>query len=220
MKRSTNSRAFTMIELIFIIIVIGILAAVIIPRSRDTRLREAADQIVSHIRYTQHLAMMNDVFDPTDNIWYRERWQMKFEQDAGSWTYTIFSDEDKDGNANITEIARNPQDSSRRLTGIVSPLHGVTENLITKDLNIGTTYGIRGANGIVFADCKNDNDRVIFFDYLGRPMSGKPIGQGQSYNNAYLITSTAPLCTITITDTSGGSLRVTIQPETGFARIE
>ncbi|WP_300367295.1 prepilin-type N-terminal cleavage/methylation domain-containing protein, partial [Hydrogenimonas sp.] len=49
--------AFTMLELIIVIVVVGILSAIMIPRFSDDKLREAADQIMSHIRYTQHLAM-------------------------------------------------------------------------------------------------------------------------------------------------------------------
>jgi type II secretory pathway pseudopilin PulG len=215
MKHLNDRHAFTMMELIFILIVIGILAAVIIPKSRDTRLREAADQIVSHIRYTQHLAMMNDKFDPNNDEWYKERWQMMFWQDGDSWIYTIFSDADIDGNIDETEIAINPQDSSRRLSGIASA--GVSAGVITKDLNIGKTYDVLD---ITFTDCKNDDDRRIFFDYLGRPMSGVPFNQLSPYNDNYLISSAAPICTITITENSGGSLSITIQPETGFAKIE
>jgi type II secretory pathway pseudopilin PulG len=215
MEYLNNRRAFTMMELIFILVIIGILAAVIIPKSRDTRLREAADQIVSHIRYTQHLAMMNDVFDPNDNEWYKERWQIFFEQDSDLWSYTIFSDADKDGAIDETEIAINPQDSSKRLTGIASG--AILDTVITKGLNIGKTYGIKGANGIEFANCNDDGSLTIAFDYLGRPMSRNPSTYTMSYHEDYLI---AAPCTITIKENSGGSINITIQPETGFAKIE
>ena len=59
-------RAFTMIELIFIIVVVGILAAVAIPRVERNGLIEAADQLSSHIRYTQQLAMNDNEFNATD----------------------------------------------------------------------------------------------------------------------------------------------------------
>ena len=59
-------KAFTMLELVFVLVVIGILAAVMIPNMQSTALREAAIQVVSHIRYTQHLAMIDDKFDTTD----------------------------------------------------------------------------------------------------------------------------------------------------------
>jgi Tfp pilus assembly protein FimT len=88
-----------MAELIFIIIIIGILAAILIPSSQSNRLREAADQIVSHIRYTQHLAIMDDKFNLNDNYWFKERWQIQFMNSTSVrgdttyyWSYVIYSD--------------------------------------------------------------------------------------------------------------------------------
>ena len=71
-------KAFTLIEIVFVIVIIGILAVVIIPRTERDPLREAAIQIVSDIRYTQHLAMIDDKYDSTDSNWYRNRWQLLF----------------------------------------------------------------------------------------------------------------------------------------------
>ena len=39
-------------EVIIVIVVIGILAAVVIPRTGSNKLNEAASQVISHIRYT------------------------------------------------------------------------------------------------------------------------------------------------------------------------
>jgi prepilin-type N-terminal cleavage/methylation domain-containing protein len=70
MKKS----AFTMMELIFVIIVIGILSAVFIPRFGQNNLSQAANQLISHIRYTQHLALMDDEYNATNANWYQNRW--------------------------------------------------------------------------------------------------------------------------------------------------
>lgn len=82
-------KAFTMIELVFVIVIIGILAAVIIPNTRTNPAAEAATQLQSHIRYTQHLAMINDKFDSTDSTWMRNRWQIVFNGNQ----YSIVSDD-------------------------------------------------------------------------------------------------------------------------------
>jgi type II secretory pathway pseudopilin PulG len=193
--------------LVFVIVTIGILSAVVIPRMQNSRLREAADQIISHIRYAQHLAIMDDQFDPRDDNWYRKRWQIFFEQESDNWIYTIYSDGNTNGQADETEIAINPQDSSKRLTG-------KTEAYITSDMNLGRKYGITGANGIKFERCGLINR--LAFDHLGRPMDGNLMDHIGSYGNTKLITTS---CRITIKDSSGDSLRIIIQPETGFAQI-
>ncbi|MGB5964879.1 MAG: type II secretion system protein [Sulfurimonadaceae bacterium] len=70
--------AFTMLELIIVIIVAGILAAVMIPRLERDNLRMAANQVVRHIQYTQHLSMVNDVYDADDVNWSRRYWKIAF----------------------------------------------------------------------------------------------------------------------------------------------
>ncbi|MBR2156638.1 MAG: prepilin-type cleavage/methylation domain-containing protein, partial [Campylobacter sp.] len=72
-------RAFTMIELVFIIVVVGILAAVAIPRVERNGLIEAADQLSSHIRYTQQLAMNDNKFNANDDNWHRKGWRIEFD---------------------------------------------------------------------------------------------------------------------------------------------
>ncbi len=65
-----------MLELIIVIVVAGILAAVMIPRLERDNLREAANQVVRHIQYTQHLAMVDDVYNDGVPTWYQNRWSI------------------------------------------------------------------------------------------------------------------------------------------------
>ena len=93
-------KAFTMIELVFVIVVIGILAAVIVPSTRTNPTQEAAVELQSHIRYTQHLALTDDKYGTGD--WYKNRWQVVIEDE----NLTIQSN-------NGARVAVDPQDSSR-----------------------------------------------------------------------------------------------------------
>ena len=67
-----------MLELVFVIVVLGILAALALPRmDRDLR-QEAADNILSAIRYTQHLALNDDKTNPFVNDWQSKLWNISF----------------------------------------------------------------------------------------------------------------------------------------------
>ena len=56
-----SKAAFSMLELILVIVILGFIAALGLPRLENDPLREAADQLVRHIRYTQQLAMNDNV---------------------------------------------------------------------------------------------------------------------------------------------------------------
>ncbi|MDR1285519.1 MAG: prepilin-type N-terminal cleavage/methylation domain-containing protein [Campylobacteraceae bacterium] len=214
-----HSRAFTLVELVFVIVAVGILAAVIVPRMQSSRLREAADQVVSHIRYTQHLAMMDDKFG-LGNEWYKGRWQIVFDKAArtdNKFSYSIFSDKrgpiDYTGNADVSEIAKNPQDTSKLLSGGSSSLD-FNDRRATKKMNLGNEYGI---SNVVFSNtCSISGSRRIIFDYLGRPMRGNAASYTSAYPANRLI---AEQCNITLSDGTD-SIIISIEPETGFAYIQ
>lgn len=136
-------KAFTMIELIMIIVVVGILAVAVIPRvDRDT-LVEATNQVASHVRYTQHLAMLDNKYNPRDSNWYQNRWKITFNNNS----YSITS-----GNTN----AKNPQAPSKDLNPTGSP-----------ELNLERKYGITS----IISTCGNNGQTEIIFDEIGRPYS-------------------------------------------------
>ena len=89
-------KAFTMIELVFVLVVIGILAAAIIPRMQTNPVQEAAIDLVSKIRYTQHLALIDDKYDTSDANWFKNRWQIVFTNNTYSIQHNNGADYAKD----------------------------------------------------------------------------------------------------------------------------
>lgn len=213
-------KAFTMMEVIIVIVVIGVLTSVVMPKSGSNRLAEAATQLISHIRYTQHLAMIDDKFDAADSNWYKERWQILFASTVGSgytWSYMIFSDSlgASTGTPDVNEHAINPSDSSKFLTGGYSTGNiAFDDPRATTELNIGKKYGI--TNITFSSSCSISGTTRIAFDHLGRPLRGA----FHNYSSAYpaanrLITSQ---CIITLVDTTG-NISIAIEPETGYSCI-
>lgn len=211
-------KAFTLLELVFVIVVIGILAAVVIPDTRSDRARDAAFQLVSHIRYTQHLAMIDDKFNINDSQWYKKRWQIIFNKSEDSnqkWSYTVFSDAagGSSGNPDSSEIAINPLDRSKKLTGGANGI-STNDSDATSEMNLGETYGIQD---VVFSSsCQFSSSQRIAFDNLGRPL----IGAFQNYTSAYPSASRIiqSQCVITLI-TSESNASVAIERETGYAHI-
>ena len=223
-------KAFTMLELVFVIVVIGILAAAIIPSTRTNPLQEAAVQVLSHIRYTQHLAMMDDKydannFDSTGAVkWYKERWQILFSSNGssgGTMAYTIFSDTagDSSGNPEEAEIAINPSNQGQRMTG--GQTSTVSLNIDNAGfvgmnrLNIGRRYGV--TNLTFSASCNTGTGSTrMAFDHMGRPIQSNLSSNTQAYDNNDLIQAD---CNIILTHSTGDTITIRVQEETGYSCI-
>jgi prepilin-type N-terminal cleavage/methylation domain-containing protein len=216
-------KAFTLLELVFVIVVIGILAALILPRTRTNPVQEAAVQVLSHIRYTQHLALVDDKYDASDANWFKKRWQILFSNNAGGaggeWAYTIFADTvgTSSGNPNESEIAINPQNPNQRMTGGQTASNSLNIDDSTfvgmTKLNLGRSYGI---TNVTFSNtCTVGGSTRVAFDYMGRPIKGSLATNVTAYDTNDLIQND---CNITITDGTETAI-IQISPETGYAKV-
>ena len=214
-------KAFTLLEFIFVIVIIGILAAIIIPRTDSNNLQKAAIQLVSHIRYTQHLAMIDDKFRINDSNWYKKRWQIAFHNGNDTnnkWSYSIFSDSSgsSTGSADLVEIAINPLNIDKKLTGGTNGTSLIHTGDIeaTTNMNLGEAYDI---DSIVFSsDCSFSGSQKIAFDHQGRPLKGA----FENYTSAYHSSSRIiqDTCSITLYS-NGANITINIEPETGYTYI-
>ncbi len=228
-----------MMELIFVIVVIGILAAVFIPRIGRNNLSDAANQLISHIRYTQHLALMDDKYDKNDPKWYNKRWELAFSTAASSQSYYIFSDSPSlinqkyDGNpgANSTytkvEVAKNPSDNSLYLLGVpLSSFDNSNQSKLSKNLNLTSKYGIKN---IVMTGGNSATNNRILFDHLGRPYRGST-----AYTVTHPLSSPVDglirsrlyikLCSSTCSNpknkaNNSNELVIIVEPETGYVHL-
>lgn len=215
-------KAFSMLELVFVLVVIGVISvAILSSSSSSSRLYDAATQLVSHIRYTQHLALVDDKFDPNDAIWFKKRWQIAFSNGNHTnnmWSYTIFSDTSgtSTGSPDPAEVAINPQNPAKRLSGGANgtDLIHTGDADATDSMNLGQTYGV---SSVTFgANCSFSSSQKIAFDHLGRPLKGA----FENYTSAYPSASRIMTATCQITlESSEGNIIVNIEPQTGYTYI-
>ena len=180
-------KAFTLVELIFVVVVIGILAFALWPTKQPTQALEAARQIVAHIRYTQHLALNDDKFathtytDKDGNAnsiakdWYKRMWRIVFSNqnkiegkcDNTGWRYAVYQNiagdlSDKGQPNGTIEAARNPAQAGKVLSACYSGLSTNTSD----ELNLSQTYKIKNIDFSEFAT--DSRIQGIIFDELGR----------------------------------------------------
>jgi len=227
--------AFTMIELVFVIVVMGILAAMAMPRmERDLR-QEAADNVLSAIRFTQHMALMDNVERPGTNTWQKAFWRFGKEgcSDNGIFYY-VGSDKDMGGGigivgsgAGIGEAAIDPSNGNwmmglnsanceTDLSGQVFTGGTTASNRpASKNIFLTKLYGISEGKMLFSSSCRtaaNGKTGHIAFDYLGRPHSGITALTAPDYSK--LMTTD---CNVTLgfEDTSIPNVIITIEKETG-----
>ncbi len=209
-----------MLELVFVIVVVGILAATMAPRFSRDSLEEASDKLISHLRYTKHLAMVDEKFDTNDVNWYKERWQLAFSKVVDGitvWSYTIFSNTNHDPYLNISdEIAKNPTETKMFLSGGYGPhVIPLTDPRRDKSMALGETYGIEDVqfNG----GCSSA--RRIAFDYLGRPIAGDLSSSTKPYQSDRILSSQCRIVLCKNSPCDDKNITIAIEPQTGYIHI-
>lgn len=238
--------AFTLIELVFVIVVIGIVAAYVAPSFKRDELYEATHQVLEHIRYTQHLAMTENKFDPKDKkfkatsgydidnegMFHRGRWQIRFRVvpatagfNNGLVGYSVYSDFDRQGNidtANVMNPALNPLD--KKWLMLASNCSGCSDvvflNTKYKIDDIAFSSNCQPAG---FTKVSNDVGTIVF-DETGRPYYG--IGHNNGTSAASIVENRRRIyeyrlindCSIVLTQ-GGRESTIIVKPETGYAFI-
>ena len=207
-----NNKAFTMIEMVFAIVVIGVLTAVALPRlQRDTK-QQLADSVLSDIRYTQHLALIDDKHNINSNLWHRSFWRIGFNSCArGSGFYEyIGSDMNYVGGISNNEAAIDPVNGKRMIWSTTADCSDGGDVQTSDRIFLTYKYGVTNINWT--GSCRRA--QYIGFDNMGRPH------QGFTRSNFPLYASRLNTdCNITFTLSSGDTFIITIQPETGYAEI-
>jgi len=213
-----NRTAFTMIEVVFVIVVLGILASLAMGRmDRDLR-QEAAETILSHIRLTQQLALRDNKHrSDNDARWQRAYWRFEYGKCSGKdeYYYRVGSDVNILGSINKSESAINPMDGKYLYT--VNTCNNLQPNESPVIL-LGKKFGVKDIKK--YGGCSNVQH--IAFDYLGRPHH-----QISSYSSAdfsHIMTSDCNMTFTMSTDSDNDGVddtfSIIVKAETGHAYIE
>jgi prepilin-type N-terminal cleavage/methylation domain-containing protein len=158
--------AFSLIELVFVIVVLGILASLAMSRSERDLKQEAAETVLSHIRLAQQLALRDNKHRTDNNgLWQRAYWNINLTPCAnGDWSYIVGSNIGlENGGANAiakNESAVNPVDGKYLWTDNCDNLEADE----SESVHLSKKFGISD-----IAQSNACGNRQIAFDYLGRP---------------------------------------------------
>lgn len=213
MKKLYFKNAFTMIELVFVIVVLGILAALAVPKLDRDRTQEAADSILADIRYTQHMAMADfrqQSIGTDANLWQKSFWQIKIESCGSSsgLFVSVGADKNYHNGIELSEAAIDPSNGKPMFwTNLASCASGEDLSSASENIFITKKFGVSAISG-----CGGVHS--IGFDHLGRPHVGFSGSTSPTYSS--YMSST---CTFAFTVNGGDSFSISILPETGHAFI-
>ncbi len=112
MKKTKKS--FTLIELLFTIILVSIVSGIIYSKIKTSKLDLAVNRIILYLNYTKYLASIENQYDVTDSKWFKKLWTFKFQRCRSSVTglyFIVYSDKDTDGYIDKIETAIDPLNS-------------------------------------------------------------------------------------------------------------
>ena len=218
-----------MIELVFVIIVLGILASLAMGRMDRDLKQEAADMVLSHIRLAQQMALNDNKHLPnTPNNWQKGYWQWRYTNCSnGDIYYQVKSDSNLKGGANHqAEAAVDPETGKYIFLPTSYCTNRSKGNNNSPNVALTEKFGVKSVirtGGCSAGQNLNPPKRgYIAFDYLGRPHHGLT---GYSLPNFKNIMHND--CNITFTmstdqdgDGSDDTFSIIIEEETGYAYIQ
>jgi len=180
--------------------------------------------------------MTDDKYNPTDQYWYKKRWEISFSNADSTWSYFIFSDSPAslppysyDGNPGANsiytdvEVAVNPVDKHLYMIGVpYASFDNSATSRLTSKLNLKKTYGIED---IRISGGTGSNSKRILFDHLGRPYRGtnKSLISPQDHlatTAIYIKLCRETSCTKPyIKENNSDEIVIRIEPETGYVHI-
>lgn len=188
-------KAFTMLELVFVIVILGIMAAVSVMYIPQTKLQQAADYLIQNLKYAKSLAQTDDRFfamkdssinsysDTQAKFWQAGMWQVQFHLNGSTTanSYSVYADTAR--NAGTTNfdgrpmsgdlIAKDPQNKTCLSGYSQNNLPTECANNISKDVRLQETYDVTIDSIEMQANCKETNTARIYFDNTGMPYCGK-----------------------------------------------
>lgn len=193
--------AFTMIELVFVIVVLGILASLAMGRMDRDLTQEASETVLSNIRLAQQLALRDNKHTSANLVnWQRGYWRFEFDC-TSECNYKVGSDSDLGGTIEKLESAIDPVDGKYLFND------GSVDNEFSKNVLVQKKFGV---NTITASSGCTGSDSVAF-DYLGR----SHINIDTATNNFSNIMNTD--CNLTFGMMASDSFTITIESETGHA---
>ncbi len=215
-----------MVELVFVIVILGILASLAMESTGGNLKQEAEDEILSAVRLARRMALTDNKHRPDNRIeWQKAYWRFEYRSCTGSnrtkWSYRVGSSRDLMLNIDKDESAIDPVNGKYLYTSGDCLSLQPDES---KSVLLTKRFGIRD---IKMSGCKiidgTTTSQHIAFDFLGRPHRGVA---GYTSEDRLFTRLIKEDCNITFTmstdedeDGIDDTFSLIVEPETGYSYI-
>jgi len=166
------NRAFTILEIVFVIVVLGILYTIASSSLANDRRQQAIESIYNALQQTRHMALIDNRTNPSDPEWQQELWHIHFAQAKSrengakkGYFYTVSSNLNHGANVNKDETAIDPsngkyyynRNGDEKINSDESPALFLSKNFGVENIKFSGGCG---------------PSTYIAFDHLGRPYVG------------------------------------------------
>ncbi len=200
-------QSFSLIELIFVIVIISIVSMQFIPKLTKSNLSQAANKVIVHLKNTRYQAMIDNKFNHKDDFWFRERWTLKFQkcsQSIGGLYYVVYSDTNHGGHINKDETLKDPLTQK----WLYSNYDCDASSDESKDILLTKEYGV---SKVDISCNKTTTIGQISFGYDGKVYTKLGTKLEDTYNYEL-----KEQCYITLYDNSNDNVTIIIEPNTGY----
>ncbi|MEA1914798.1 MAG: type II secretion system protein [Campylobacterota bacterium] len=198
-------KSFTLLELIFTFMLIGIISSVAYTSVRSSKLDLATSRILLYLEHTKYLASIQNHYNKEEDRWFKKLWTFKFQRcrkSVGGLYFIVYSDKDMDGFIDKNETALDPL-TSRHLYS--SNWCNEKSALNNKYVLLSNQYNIQS----VEVSCNATSSiGQISFDQFGRIYS--------KLDSNEFTNEIKNDCIITIKDENEEENRIKISSKTGF----
>lgn len=109
--KSKNKKAFFLIELIFVILLLSFFSYLVVPKKIEPEFDTAVDRLIIYLNQTKLQALLDDKFNKSIPLWHKQRWTLKFfrcRESVGGIYYSIYSDKNMSGHPGANDSLKDP----------------------------------------------------------------------------------------------------------------
>ena len=204
-------KSFSLIELIFVVLILTIIGSYINIKIQDNKLNDATNRLLLYLKETRYQALTDKKYRRDDDLWHKKRWTLKFfrcNKNVGALYYTIYSDVNKTGHPSFDESLSDPLTNKKIYSTNRCEIVGNRSKyvLLTKEYNIND----------IEISCNNTSS----LGQISFGNDGKIYSRLSSYENEYKEYEIKKSCTIELKSLKSGSREIIIEPNSAYVYIK